>query len=82
MGHLIGKAIERIRSTQGLSQKEFAERLEVSPAYISALESCRQEPSRMFVKLLSYEFNIRPEWLSTGIGELFIDPVEIGRAHV
>lgn len=74
MTHQIGKAIELIRTGQGLSQREFADRLEVTPAYISALESCRQIPSKMFLKLLSYEFGVSLDWLNSGAGTPFTDP--------
>lgn len=45
MNRGVGKTIQEIRKVRGLSQKELAEMVGTSQAYISALERGKQNPS-------------------------------------
>lgn len=74
MSWSIGSAIQRIRESLGLTQKEFGGRLAVTPAYISSIESGRKTPSMIFLKLVCYEYNINAEWIESGKGEPFSNP--------
>ena len=47
--------------------------MEVSPSYISTLESGRQEPSKLLLKVMKYEMNVNPEWIASGKGEPYLD---------
>ena len=48
--------LKNIRNKFGLSQRDFGKRLGVTHAYISRIESGKENPSETLLKLLSYEF--------------------------
>lgn len=62
--------IKKIRKNLKLTQEEFGKRLGVSRNAIANIESGRVNPSDLFLKLLSKEFNISKEWIETGSKEL------------
>jgi transcriptional regulator with XRE-family HTH domain len=54
-----GEAIRKMRAERGITQREMAKALGVSPAYLSALEhGKRSEPSWEFVQRVIGYFNI------------------------
>ncbi|MCC0037218.1 MAG: helix-turn-helix transcriptional regulator [Hoeflea sp.] len=54
-----GEAIRRLRAERGITQRQMASALGVSPAYLSALEhGNRSEPSWEFVQRVIGYFNI------------------------
>ena len=53
MSSSLGDAIEELRESAGLSQRELAERLDVDPSYLSHLEAGRREPSLKLLRRLS-----------------------------
>lgn len=68
----IGKRIKLLRNTIGMKQIDFAKRVLVSSSYISKIESGKETPSEIFVKLIALEFNISYEWLRNGSGDMDI----------
>ena len=68
----IGNRIRFIRKKQNLKQVDFANRVLVSASYISKVESGKEIPSDIFVKLVALEFDISYEWLKDGKGEIQI----------
>lgn len=67
----IGKRIKEIRKTQGVTQKEFSERVCVTQSYISRLESDKEIPTDMLIKLIALEFNISKQWLVDGVSSMY-----------
>lgn len=65
----LGSRIKAIRTSEKLKQADFAKRVLVSASYISKVESNKEVPSDIFIKLLSLEFNVSYEWLKNGTGE-------------
>ncbi|MCY0149066.1 helix-turn-helix domain-containing protein [Hoeflea sp. G2-23] len=54
-----GEALRRLRAERGVTQREMAKAIGVSPAYLSALEhGQRSEPSWQFVQRVIGYFNI------------------------
>jgi transcriptional regulator with XRE-family HTH domain len=54
-----GEAMRKLRQNKGVSQKQMAEALGVSPAYLSALEhGNRSAPSFEFIQRVAGYFNI------------------------
>jgi transcriptional regulator with XRE-family HTH domain len=53
-----GSAIRRLRQAAGLSQSEFARALDVSPTYVSHLESDRREPSLQLLRKMAAKLNL------------------------
>lgn len=64
------------RKALGLTQVEFAEKLGMTQAGISAIESGRVKTSDRMIQILSNTFNISAEWLRTGEGEMLVEPSE------
>jgi transcriptional regulator with XRE-family HTH domain len=62
----VGQRISYVRHILGFSQEEFASIMQVNTSYISMLENNKNQPSDMFISLLSAELNISKEWLRTG----------------
>lgn len=54
-----------------LSKTKFAERLNVSPAFISQICSGAREPSDRTITDICREFGVNEVWLRTGEGEPF-----------
>ena len=66
----IGERIKIIRKMYNIKQKEFAERVSVSASYISKVESGKEVPTDMLLKLIALDFKISLDWLKDGIGEI------------
>lgn len=66
---------ERIRAiivAKGMKRTEFAQKLNVSQAYISQLCSGTKTPSDRTIMDICREFDVNEYWLRTGEGEMFI----------
>ncbi len=59
----LGECIKTVRKVHKEKQKDFAKRLFVSASYISKMEQDKEVPTDMFLKLLSYEYNVSFEHL-------------------
>ena len=57
----------------GLSQKEFAEKINISPAFISKIKKELTRPGYNFLLNIFNSFHININWLLTGEGEMFIE---------
>ena len=65
----IGKTLKLVRILKGLRQKDLADKLGISPNYLSAVENDKREPSLSFVKLVSKELDVP-------LSFLFLDNIE------
>ena len=59
-----------VLENSGLKKVQFAEKLNVSQAYISQLCSGTRTPSDRTIVDICREFNVRREWLETGEGPM------------
>ena len=66
----LGERIRYIRQSHNLKQREFAEVICISPTSISQLENNRNNIAKTTKELLCKRFQINPEWLMTGEGEM------------
>ena len=64
------------RKALGFTQVEFAKKLGMTQAGISAIESGRVKTSDRMIQILSNTFSISAEWLRTGEGEMLVEPSE------
>ena len=67
---------ERIRSlidTLGIKKTAFAERLNVSQAFVSQMCSGASNPSDRTISDICREFNVNEVWLRTGEGAMFLE---------
>ena len=67
---MIGDNIKALREKLGLTQQKFADRLFIKQNSLALIESNKRNISSSLLKLISYEFNARLEWLETGEGEM------------
>ena len=65
---------KRVRLNANLTQDEFAQRLAIGRSSVSLIESGRNTPSPQTQRLICQEFNVNPEWLLTGEGEMYVKP--------
>lgn len=56
--------VKYIRTANGLSQKQFANKLGLSRSYIAVIETGSAKASKLFVSCLSLTFNVSREWLT------------------
>lgn len=69
--------INQIINHANISKTKFAERLNVSQAFVSQLCSGAREPSDRTIADICREFRIREQWLRTGEGEMTIADSEM-----
>jgi transcriptional regulator with XRE-family HTH domain len=59
----------------GLKQRDFARRIQYTPAYVSmVLSGAKQDPGHRFTNAVCREFNVNPEWLAKGKEPVFSVP--------
>jgi transcriptional regulator with XRE-family HTH domain len=63
--------IYAVRKTLGLTQKDFAERLNISKAYAGAIELNKRKINDRIIKIICFTYNVNEQWLRTGIGAMF-----------
>ncbi|WP_167955070.1 helix-turn-helix domain-containing protein [Anaerosporobacter faecicola] len=68
----MNERIKHLRKTLDMTQQEFAERIGVKRNTIAQYEIGRNEPIDSIFSLICREFNVNPEWLRNGEGEMFI----------
>ncbi len=85
----IGNRIKELRKALGLTQTAFAEKIGRSKRSIQEWESGRNEPPERALRLIEQTFNVNPEWLRHGKGEMFVekgeperDPLEIAAERI
>lgn len=68
----MNERIKKIRKELGLTQHEFAERLNIGRGTLANYEVGRNEPIDAVISLICHEFDVNEHWLRTGEGEMFI----------
>lgn len=67
----IGERIKEIIDALGITQTEFATKLNISQSMVSKMCSGASEPSSRTIFDICDKFNIDEFWLVTGFGEMF-----------
>jgi transcriptional regulator with XRE-family HTH domain len=71
---MINDRVKQIRTTLGLTQREFAKRIYISQSFYGEIELGRQAVSDRIIHLVATQFNVNKEWLKSGGGEVFSSP--------
>lgn len=71
----IGNRITSIRNIANLKQAQFAKSLGISRPALSAIETGHTKPSMPILYVLEFKYNYRHEWVLTGDGEMYNDPL-------
>lgn len=66
--------IKQIRKNSGLTQLQFAQKLNVSKSTIESIEYGRREISNRTFKDICRVFHVNEDWLRTGAGDMFMAP--------
>ena len=62
-------------SNLGIKQLDFARRIHFTQSYVSmVLSGVKTSPSQRFLDAICREFNINPEWLKNGKGDVYTIP--------
>lgn len=69
----MNERIKQLRKVLGLTQQEFAERVGIKRNAVANYETGRNEPIGSVVNLICNEYNVNPDWLRNGSGEMFKD---------
>lgn len=68
--------IKSIRENASLSTRAFGEKIGISSAGVSKLESGANNPSEQTIRAICSVFGIRRDWLETGEGEMYSPVME------
>lgn len=71
----MNERIKRIRNELGMTQSDFAEKLNLSQNFIWMIEKGSREPSDRTIADICREFKVNEIWLRTGDGEPFDNDV-------
>jgi len=67
--------LEYIISNLGIKQMDFAKRIHFTQSYVSmVLTGVKTSPSVRFMDAICREFNVNPEWLTNGKGDVYLIP--------
>jgi len=67
--------LEFLISNLGIKQLDFARRIHFTQSYISmVLTGAKTSPSSRFFDAICREFNVNPEWLAKGKGDVYTIP--------
>lgn len=67
----MNKRIKLIRTTLGMTQQEFADKIKVKRNTVATYEMGRSIPSGSAIALICKVFDVNEDWLRTGYGEMF-----------
>ena len=68
----IGERINLLIKQKEKNRSKFAERIGVTPAYVTMLIAGKNEPSDLVITAICREFRVNEDWLRTGTGEMFV----------
>lgn len=72
------KRFTKVRKANHLTQAEFGNKIGVTGAAISRIESGDREPSDVVIKAVCREFNVRREWLELGHEPMMSEELNTG----
>jgi transcriptional regulator with XRE-family HTH domain len=67
----MNERLKEIRVEQQLTQKQMSEKIGVTEATVSRMESGKSTITEQTIKTLCREFNVNKDWLLSGEGEMY-----------
>ena len=64
-----GERIKAIRKEAEENQKDFSSAIGISQAHLSNIEKGKDNPSDKLLRIIASEYEVRFDWLKSGIGE-------------
>jgi len=72
----LNERIKNVRKAKNLSQKEFAQNINLSQNHISSIEKGIRAATDRIINDICKVYNVNKNWLLTGEGKMFRDPLE------
>jgi len=72
----IGERIDLLIKQKEKNRSKFAERIGVTPAYITMLIAGKNEPSDLVITSICREYRVQEAWLREGTGPMFVPSPE------
>lgn len=69
----MSERIKALRKKLGLTQQEFADKLNIKRGAVANYEIGRNEPIDAVISLICKTFNVNEEWLRSGAGDMFLE---------
>ena len=69
----LNERISAVIEALGIKKTEFADRLNVSQAFVTQLTKGVSRPSERTISDICREFGVNEQWLRTGEGEMFVE---------
>lgn len=66
-----GERLKTIRKELGLTQVQFASKLNISNGHLSDLEKDRKNITDSLIQILNFTYQVNSNWLTTGNGKIF-----------
>lgn len=70
-GITVNQRVKKVRKMLKLTQHDFAKVLAISQSQIACVETKQRAVNDRTIKLICDSFNVNPQWLRTGEGEMF-----------
>lgn len=77
----MNERIKQIRKEAGLTLEKFGQRIGITAASCSTIESGKSNPSTQTVRSICREFGVNEKWLRTGEGEKRITNSQIDKLN-
>lgn len=71
-GGIVNERIKEVRKRFGLTQTEFAKRINLSQNYMTMVETGKRSPSDRTIEDICRVFGVSRDWLESGMGEMFL----------
>lgn len=78
----INERIAFLVSALGISKTKFAERLNISPSFVTRICAGNKTPSDRTISDICREFNVSLAWLESGEGEMYVQRSENERMAI
>lgn len=73
---MISDRLKTLLEKLNLSQRQFALKINVDPGYFSRIMNDKATPNDRILLLIETVFNVNKQWLETGDGEIFKNPID------
>lgn len=75
---MLGDRIKMLRKSLKLNQEEFSAKLGMSSSSVYEWEHNRVEIKESTILLIEFVYNVNPNWLRNGEGEMFLPESTVG----
>jgi transcriptional regulator with XRE-family HTH domain len=70
----MNERLKDLRTALGLSQREFSKRIYITQSFYGDIELGKKKLNDRIIQLISTQFNVNKDWITTGTGDMFTSP--------